>query len=260
MLTAYFDESGIHKGDHLCIVAGFVGNDAQWGAVIHDWIEALKPRPNLHMRKLRWNQHPKRIKELLARLGPIPYRYNLTPVYCGIRQRDYEELMKGKLREKFTTPYMTCAQTCMAITLGEVAGSEDVLFVFERQRVSESAMENLRSFVFKLIGVDSRVQDINFSTAKKTVCLDLADYLAFQVREWKLNPNSAKAQMGMPILQGTPHGGVYTREQVKQKTRDLLSAGLGIHDKPSDPRYKHAVKQTITQLSKNPFFRGLPKR
>ena len=47
MLTAYFDESGIHKGDHLCVVAGFVGNDAQWLSFIHNWIAALKPRPNL---------------------------------------------------------------------------------------------------------------------------------------------------------------------------------------------------------------------
>jgi hypothetical protein len=46
-ITAYFDESGIHKGDHLCVVAGFVGNDAQWLSFIHDWIAALKPRPNL---------------------------------------------------------------------------------------------------------------------------------------------------------------------------------------------------------------------
>jgi hypothetical protein len=30
-----FDESGIHKGDHLCVVAGFVGNDAQWLSFIH---------------------------------------------------------------------------------------------------------------------------------------------------------------------------------------------------------------------------------
>jgi hypothetical protein len=39
MLTAYFDESGIHKGDHLCVVAGFVGNDAQWLALIRDWVK-----------------------------------------------------------------------------------------------------------------------------------------------------------------------------------------------------------------------------
>lgn len=260
MLTAYFDESGIHKGDHLCVVAGFVGNDSQWSAFIHDWIGALKPRLNLHMRKLRWKQHPDRVAPLLARLGPIPYRYNLTPVYCGMRQRDYEQLMKGKLREKFTTPYMNCAQTCMALVLEEIAGSEDVLFVFERQRVNQSAMDNLKSFVFGWMGVDKRVQDITFSTAKKTVCLDPADFLAYQLREWKLNSDSVKAKMGMSILQGDPHGGVLTREQIKQKTDDLVRAGVGIADSRSDPRYGKAISETIKMLSKNPYWRGPRKR
>lgn len=30
MLTAYFDESGIHPGNHVCVVGGFIGNDVQW--------------------------------------------------------------------------------------------------------------------------------------------------------------------------------------------------------------------------------------
>lgn len=251
LLTAYFDESGINKAEQLCVVAGFVGNDAQWVSFIHDWIEAIKPRHNLHMRKLRWNQHPGRIAPLLAKLGPIPYRYNLTPVYCGMWQKDYAEIMEGKVRAKFTTPYMTCAQTCMAITLHEIAKSDDVLFVFERQRVNQSAMENLKSFVFGLIGVDSRVQDIMFSTAKKTVCLDPADYLAYQFREWKINSKSIKAKMGMSILGGDPHGGILTREQIRQKTDDLVKSGIVPGGPPSKP-----TKELIRQLMKNPYFRG----
>jgi hypothetical protein len=212
------------------------------------------------MRKLRWNQHPDRIAPLLAELGSIPYRYNLTPVYCGIWQRDYEELMKGKVREKFTTPYMNCAQLCMAITLNEVAGSDDVLFVFERQRVNRSAMENMKSFVFDLVGVDSRVKDLLFSTAKDTVCLDPADYLAYQLHEWKLDPNSQKSKMGMSILQGKPRGGILTREQIKQKTDTLLRAGLGIEGSQSDPKYKGSVSEAVKALMKNPYWRGLKRR
>lgn len=61
LLTGYFDESGIHDGDHRCVVGGFVGNDAQWQALVADWIPAIHPRLNLHMTKLRWKQHPERI-------------------------------------------------------------------------------------------------------------------------------------------------------------------------------------------------------
>src|SRR6266851_3188001 len=84
MLTAYFDESGIMDDQQLCIVAGFIGNEAQWGSFASDWIAAIKPRPHLHMKKLRWRQHPDRVAEDLARYGPIPHKYNLKPVWAGM--------------------------------------------------------------------------------------------------------------------------------------------------------------------------------
>src|ERR1700740_1146165 len=109
MLTAYLDESGIHSGDHLCVVAGFVGNEAQWTSFAEKWIAALGRRTNLHMRSLRWNK-VKRIRPLLQRLGSIPYDRNLMPVFGGVWQRDYEAVVKGKVRETFTSPYMLAAQ------------------------------------------------------------------------------------------------------------------------------------------------------
>ena len=95
LLTGYFDESGIHEGDHLCVISGFVGNDAQWTAFAADWIPAVHPRLNLHMKELRWNQHPERIKKLLLKLGPIPYKYNLKPVSVSLSWRDYNSYVKG---------------------------------------------------------------------------------------------------------------------------------------------------------------------
>src|ERR1700680_2141304 len=105
MLTGYFDESGIHKGYHLCVVAGFVGEEAQWGSLAHDWIKALGRRKNLHMKRLRWNKQA-RVRELLANLGTIPWRYNLTPIVGGVWLRDYEEVAKGRIVETFANPYM----------------------------------------------------------------------------------------------------------------------------------------------------------
>src|SRR5208283_2300018 len=70
MLTAYFDESGIHKGDHLCVVAGWVGNDAQWTSFVVDWIKALGHRKNLHMKSLRsWSGHRAYYERFLSKLG-----------------------------------------------------------------------------------------------------------------------------------------------------------------------------------------------
>jgi len=125
MLTAYFDESGTGSKEKLCVVGGFVGNEAQWASFIHDWIEALRPRKNLHLTKLRWNRRYGKIVADLAKLGPIPHQYNLTPVRVGMWHKDFEDLWKGKVREKYANPYITCAQICMATTLQEIIGPKE---------------------------------------------------------------------------------------------------------------------------------------
>ena len=102
VLTGYFDESGIHGAD-VCVVAGFVGNDAQWGAFASEWIPAIHPARNLHMRRLRWNQHPDATALRLSKLGPIPHKYNLRPVVAGLKWADYNAVVKGKVNERFVS-------------------------------------------------------------------------------------------------------------------------------------------------------------
>ena len=75
------------------------------------------PPTKLHTRKLRWNKRYSRIVLDLAELGAIPRKYNLTAVFSGIMHRDYEEIAKGKVHEKYTNPYMTSAQACIATVL-----------------------------------------------------------------------------------------------------------------------------------------------
>jgi len=62
MLTGYFDETGLSSAEKVCIVAGFVGNEAQWTSFAAEWISTLGThRENLHTRKLRWNKRYSRI-------------------------------------------------------------------------------------------------------------------------------------------------------------------------------------------------------
>ena len=91
-ITAYLDESG-HSGLGHVVVAGFFGNESQWAAFAPAWEQALKPKKSLHMRKLHWN-HP-RAQRLLARLGPIPYKYDLRPVFGSVFVKDYYDLVEN---------------------------------------------------------------------------------------------------------------------------------------------------------------------
>ena len=256
LLTVYFDESGIHEGDHLCVVAGFVGNDAQWQAFAADWVPAILPRLNLHMKELKWKRRPDRVASLLARLGPIPEKFNLTPVAVSMHRKDYNAIVKGKVREKFATPYQLCAQAAIAVVLLEIAGSDDVSFRFDRQEgVRRETMHTVRDFVFERVGVDSRFKGLEFIPRTSTVCLDPADYLAFVVRERELDEKSPKARLGASIL-GTKggHGGRIAGPQLQLMVNELVVDGIVPGDAPIA-----FPKKAVMQLMQNPYWRG-PKK
>jgi hypothetical protein len=253
LLTAYFDESGIHEGDHWCVVAGFVGNDAQWAAFAKDWFEAIKPRSNLHMTELRWNQHPERIAPLLAKLGPIPYKYNLKAVGVSLKWSDYNSFVKGKVRERFTKPYQICAQSCIGAVLYEIAGSDDVYFIFDRQEgIRREVMQTMRDFVFERVGVDSRIKGLDFIKRTSTLCLDPADYLAFIIRERSIDENSKKAKLGMSIVGDIGYGGRIGPHQLQWMVDSLAEDGFA----PDQPLPQHVPQKLIESLMQNPYWRG----
>ena len=219
MLTAYFDESGIHDGDHLCVVAGYVGNDAQWHAFAKGWITALGSRKSLHMRKIR---NFRRAAQLLAKLGPLPEQYHLQKIVGGVWWKDYKGILKGRIPKRFTDPYMLAVQACLFQTMGYLDRTDQIAFCLSRQDVHERVIAELDNYVFKQQRVDSRVKDIHFLSPHATVCFEPADYLAFEVREYKSHEDSEKARIGFSILgDGKAVGYIYTPERLHERYPDL---------------------------------------
>jgi hypothetical protein len=243
LLTSYFDESGVHETGP-CVVAGFVGNDAQWGAMIADWIPALKQRKNLHMRKLRWNQKPDKIASLLSTLGPIPHKYNLRPVVSAIKWSDFNAIARGKVDSQFANPYIMCAYCAISVVLLEVAADDEVYFLFDRQEgTRKETMDRMRDIIFEWIGVDRRVRGIDFMSRENTVCLDPADYLAYIVRERSLDMSSFKSQAGASIIGPGGNGGWISAQQLQILTDSWING-------------KRTIREMINELSTNPYFRG----
>jgi hypothetical protein len=259
MLTAYLDESGTGSAEKLCVVGGFVGNEAQWASFIGDWIPALgMHRRNLHLTKLRWNRRYDRIVADLAGLGPIPHRYNLSPFYVGMWHQDFQDLWKGKVREKYANPYLTCAQICMATVLNEIVGpKEEVEFIFDRQEGPRAhTLRTLHGVVFKYALMDQRVKNIDFRPMRSTVCLDPADYLVFALREDILDKTSKKAKASSPILAKPIRGGILTRAQVQKMADHYITHGMvpgGGPIKMSDQLAKALLNAGWSQLSIEKF-------
>lgn len=240
VLTSYFDESGVH-GEDVCVVAGFVGNNSQWGALARDWIEAIKPAKNIHMTKLRWKRHPDAVAKRLASLGPIPHKYNLRPIMAGLNWRDYNNIIRPKYDTKFSRPYVLCALCAIDVVLIEVAQDDDVYFIFDRQEgMRRQAIEELRTYLFDWFGADRRVKGIDFISRETTVCLDPADYLAYMIREREVNPNSFMSSAGKPICDANGNGGWIPAPYLEYLARAP----------------HHSIDQAVRDMMQNPYFRG----
>jgi len=230
MFTAYFDETGTGKNEELCVVSGFYGDEGQWNAFIKNWLDVRGANtPPLHLRTLRWNgRHYASIEKNLAKLGPIPHKYNLTPVAISMYHSDYQAFMKGKVREEMANPYMLCAQACIKTTLEHIGPKDEVMFIFDRQEGRRRmAMEKLRTIVFQWAGMDHRVKDIDFKNTASTPCLEIADFLSFAVREYKMNKNSLKAKATVPILLAKRgYGATHSTEQVRDLAAHFISNGM----------------------------------
>jgi hypothetical protein len=203
MLMAYFDESGVHHGEHLCVVAGFIGGEDEWLAFANEWVQAIRPRKNLHMRNLRW-KNVGRVGPLLERLGPIPFRHHLQPIYAGVWWSDYDAVAKDRVRESITNPWILAAEACMIYALKNTPRHEKLSVIFDlpAQKYRDE-IGRLFDVVFRMGRWDRRLsQAPNFRPQNETVAIDPADYLAFQVREYYADPKSPQAKLGMPIMAG----------------------------------------------------------
>jgi len=242
LLSAYFDETGLHQAD-VCIVAGFVGNDAQWLAFIHDWVDAIKPAKNLHMRRLRWNQHPESTARRLAKLGPIPHKYNLRPVVAGLNWNDFDSIVKPVVDNKFVHPYIICALIAIDVVLYEIAQDDEVMFYFDRQEgLRRELMDELRNIMFDYLRMDKRVKGIEFIDRESTVCLDPADYLAYIARERNLDFDSFRSRAGESIIGSGGNGGWIPAPYLK------LIADEQVNRRP--------IMDHIKELMQNPYWGG----
>jgi hypothetical protein len=227
MITAYLDESG-HETKEWMFVAGFLGEEDQWKELVRLWKRALGPqRKNLHMADLRWAGH--RTKNLLSRLGPIPYECNLQPVLAGVMAKDYEDLIDGTPAERLLKGYLVCIIPLVIQVLRSIPQNERLELVFEQQREYEpyahralASLTDLTVFQQQYFQTDEGLPKLakwSFVPKSSTVQTEPADYFCFALRHLYKDKNSKKTQWCRPILDpsgGTAIGAILKRNQIRQ--------------------------------------------
>lgn len=131
---------------------------------------------------------------------------------------DYNVIVRGQVRKKFTTPFMMAAQLCMAVTLQQISQNKEILFVFDQNKGSESAMVALKQVVFRFRMENLRPGEIVPAFAAKswnaraTVVLD--DNAAAEPRRpmvYLLVPHTDSNRLGSRTLCPWCHSGHLVR-------------------------------------------------
>lgn len=225
-ITAYLDESG-HSGLGHVVVAGFFENESQWAAFAPAWEQALKPRKSLHMRKLRWKHS--QAQRLLAKLGPIPYKYDLRPVFGSVFVKDYYDLVENTLHRVRLGGYVSSFFSIIEALNRLCPGHETVRIVCEIQKQYESFLRNMFWNFTRILAHPTKpyFKSIDFVTKDETMLTQPADYLAFAIAKYLEDPKSKKTVWSRPIVHGQDiHGRLLTREQIRKVVRETLHTKL----------------------------------
>jgi hypothetical protein len=209
MIFGYFDESG-EKGDGFFVVAGFVGRLEDWKNFLKLWRKELGGRPSLHLAEMRLSSAKaiKRHGDLLLRLGSVPSGANLRGFAGSVGTAPYAGKIKGTIAEIGLAGY-SVALTAMIDAILEsklLPKRERIEFTFEDQvqfAVPRAALFRgfRQSEKYKTCHGKSRVG--KDSAMEKSPLLEASDYLAYAILQQLMDPDSQKARITAPILEGS---------------------------------------------------------
>jgi hypothetical protein len=97
MIKAYLDESGIHDGASVCVVAGYFGGLGQWKRFERLWKQVLLKFdiPEFHAKGFVKNT---RHTDLILALAKATVRYKIYPVSHAIFVKDFHNFSKEERR------------------------------------------------------------------------------------------------------------------------------------------------------------------
>lgn len=207
MLEAYLDETGIHQGAKLCVIAGYFGGPGQWRKFEAKWLKALAasniPLDQFHaMNLMKRHKYFYGWKDAehhaaLDRLSNAIASSNIHPVSVGLFVDDFLTLSTSQRR--FLTgatvkgtelvssgspnsPYFMPFQACIKQVVSYAAVGGKVHFFFGLDRPAGKYASALYAIIKNGKQPDDtrrRLGDISFPLAKETPELQAADLLAY---------------------------------------------------------------------------------
>lgn len=217
LFEAYFDESGTHDDAPFTFVAGLIAKKSSWLSISNQWQSVLDKFQveSCHATDLNnfqgefsgWDEEKRR-----AFYGKffsvLSSESGLISIGCGVERKVFNEIVKDYPKPPLT-PYLLCAEYCLAHTGGIAMGKKHwppVAVVFEfRQQHSSPTFEHTMSILKspkmrKLYNINS----ITWMAKKNVVPLQFADMFVYELyreHEAKIQPAEIRRPVRYPLRQ-----------------------------------------------------------
>lgn len=206
MLTAYFDESGIHEDAGVCVVAGYWAKKGPWRVFERNWTATLRefdvPLDKFHAKDAVKRRDS---AKLLRQLGSVTAASGIRPVCWAIYPDDFFSLSLNERRfltggtwhaekreflttGKVSAPYFVPFQECVKIVTGHTPPADTVNFFFGCDRPAGKYAKELFDYWRRRASLatvpyvarfsPTKFGRVGFPLAKETPPLQVADLLA----------------------------------------------------------------------------------
>jgi uncharacterized protein DUF3800 len=216
MISAYFDDSGTHTASDVIVVAGVLATEGRLELLERGWKRELanpiegrkRPLKRFHMTdcfssrgeyagwsRTETDYHCRLLRELM--IGNDISAYGVA---CS--RKDYDEFIRGDLRDVLGTPEGFCIRNCFVRSLAwmdRTVYDPEIRFVFDDRPtpVKHDAAAAYDAYE-RIIGIKN-LRGISFEGSLSTILLQAADLVAW---EFYQHAKDVLAEGQIPIKRG----------------------------------------------------------
>jgi hypothetical protein len=238
MLKAFFDDSGSGGDSTWYVLAGYLGRIEGWDSFDSQWREVLRTHPRIEYFKAseaeslrldgQWAgvskvQRDLKIEALIGVIGRCARR----SICVRMRQRDYDQVVKGNVPTMWDSPYylLFTIAVAAAINIERLDGESDhVDFVFDSDQKHQRQFKLMLPPLRKMTSLDGKFVNAVRCDEKKVLPLQAADLFAWQIRRF-LEPINEPRRKHFPLARDCPpkeaHSFILDRGKLVEMVRDV---------------------------------------
>jgi hypothetical protein len=250
VLRAFIDDSGSGGDSTWFVLAGYVGTVDGWDRFDGLWQAALHEHPHIEYFKavqaerlkdefdgFSKEQRDTKIDSLIDVISQCAER----SICARLKQKDYDELVKGEINKKWDSPYYLLFSWLVGSTVATERRdleNRPVEFVFDSDERHDRRAYQLFTTMQNRAYFSDQLVNVLYRSERECLPLQAADLLAWQIRRWCCTDEKRKhfrdARYKLPI---DPHVHVVTREQIRamiEEMKDVVRRSALEHGISSD--------------------------